>query len=56
MAKGFTILPKKGINITPGKEGQLLPEGSKFSVYGKKKPKLLPRKEAGSPRRAHTGP
>jgi len=42
--RGFTILPKKGINITPGKEGQLLPEGSKFSVYGKKKPTLTPRK------------
>ena len=44
MPKGFTILPKRGIKITPGKEGKLLPEGSKFAVYGKKKPSLLPRK------------
>ena len=44
MAKGFTILPKRGLNIVPGKEGKLLPEGSKFAIYGKKKPKLLPQK------------
>lgn len=44
MARGFSVLPKRGIKLTPGKEGKLLPEGSKFAVYGKKKPKLLPRK------------
>ena len=44
MAKGFSIVPKRGLKLTPGKEGKLLPEGSKFSVYGKKKPVLLPRK------------
>ena len=44
MAKGFSVLPKRGIKLTPGKEGKLLPEGSKFAVYGKKKPTLLPRK------------
>ena len=43
MARGFSVLPKRGIKITPGKEGKLLPEGSKFAIYGKKKPKLLPR-------------
>ena len=44
MAKGFSVLPKRGLKLTPGKEGKLLPEGSKFAVYGKKKPTLLPRK------------
>lgn len=44
MAKGFSILPKRSINITPGKEGKLLPEGSKFAIYGKKKPRLMPQK------------
>ena len=44
MPKGFSITPKRGINIVPGKEGKLLPEGSKFAIYGKKKPKLLPQK------------
>ena len=44
MAKGFTILPKKGIKLTPGKEGKLLPEEGKFAIYGKKKPRLMPAK------------
>lgn len=44
MAKGFTITPKRGIKLTPGKEGKLLPETGKFSIYGKKKPQLLPSK------------
>jgi len=42
--KGFSILPKKGINITPGKEGRLLPEEGRFAVYGRERPRLLPRK------------
>ena len=44
MAKGLSVLPKRGIKLTPGKEGKLLPEESKFAVYGKKRPTLLPRK------------
>lgn len=44
MPKGFTITPKKGISIVPGKEGKLLPEAGKFAIYGKKKPRLLPQK------------
>ena len=51
--KAISILPSRKISITPGKEGKLLPEGSKFTVYGKKKPKLLPTKFAG---KAKTGP
>lgn len=51
--KAISILPSRRISITPGKEGKLLPEGSKFTVYGKKKPKLLPTKFAG---KAKTGP
>ena len=44
MAKGFSILPKRSVKLTPGKEGKLLPEGSKFAIYGKKKPRLMPQK------------
>ena len=38
------ISPSRKIKLTPGKEGKLLPEEGKFAVYGKKKPRLLPRK------------
>lgn len=41
---GFTIKPKTGLKILPGKEGRLLPEEGKFAIYGKTKPRLLPRK------------
>ena len=51
--KAISILPSKKISLTPGKEGKLLPEGSKFSVFGKKRPKLTPSKSGG---RARTGP
>ena len=51
--KAINILPSRKISVTPGKEGKLLPEGSKFTVYGKKKPKLSPSKFAG---KAKTGP
>ena len=51
--KAISILPSRKISITPGKEGKLLPEGSKFSVFGKKKPKLTPSKSGG---RARSGP
>lgn len=51
--KAISILPSRKISVMPGKEGNLLPEGSKFTVYGKKKPKLSPSKFAG---KAKTGP
>lgn len=51
--KAINILPSRKISAFPGKEGKLLPEGSKFTVYGKKKPKLSPSKFAG---KAKTGP
>ena len=51
--KAISILPSRKISLTPGKEGNLLPEGSKFSVFGRKKPKLTPSKSGG---RARTGP
>ena len=51
--KAINILPSRKISTLPGKEGKLLPEGSKFTVYGKKKPKLSPSKFAG---KAKTGP
>ena len=51
--KAISILPSRKISLTPGKEGKLLPEGSKFSVFGKKKPKLTPSKSGG---RARSGP
>ncbi len=51
--KAIKILPSRKISALPGKEGKLLPEGSKFTVYGKKKPKLSPSKFAG---KAKTGP
>ena len=50
--KAISILPSRKISVMPGKEGNLLPEGSKFTVYGKKKPKLSPSKFAG---KAKTG-
>lgn len=43
-AKGFTIKPKRDIGLLPGKEGKLLPEEGRFAIYGKTKPRLLPRK------------
>ena len=52
-SKAIRILPSRKISLTPGKEGKLLPEGSKFSVFGKKKPKLTPSKSGG---RARSGP
>ena len=42
--KAINILPSRKIKLTPGKEGKLLPEDSKFSVFGRKKPKLTPSK------------
>lgn len=51
--KAIRILPSRKINLGPGKEGSLLPEGSKFSVFGKKRPKLTPSKSGG---RAKSGP
>ena len=55
MAKGFTILPKRGIRITPGKEGRLLPEAGKFAIYGKKKPRLLPQKRGRKAQKGSVG-
>ena len=52
-SKAIKILPSRKISLTPGKEGKLLPEGSKFSVFGKKRPKLAPSKSGG---RARSGP
>ena len=52
-SKAIRILPSRKISLTPGKEGKLLPENSKFSVFGKKKPKLTPSKSGG---RARSGP
>lgn len=51
--KAISILPSRKISLAPGKEGSLLPEGSKFSVFGKKRPKLTPSKSGG---RARSGP
>ena len=50
--KAINILPSRKISVLPGKEGRLLPEGSKFTVYGKK-PQLSPSKFAG---KTKTGP
>ena len=51
--KAINILPSRKISVLPGKEGKLLPEGSKFTVYGKRKPQLSPSKFAG---KTKTGP
>lgn len=51
--KAITILPSRKISLIPGKEGKLLPEDSKFSVFGRKRPKLTPSKSGG---RAKSGP
>ena len=51
--KAINILPSRKISLGPGKEGSLLPDGSKFSVFGRKKPKLMPSKSGG---RAKSGP
>ena len=51
--KAITITPAKKLSILPGKEGKLLPEGSKFSVYGRKRLSLTATKFSG---RATTGP
>ena len=53
--KAINILPSKKISITPGKTGNLLPEGSRFTVYGKKKPKLTPSRFAGRARKGALG-
>ena len=51
--KAINILPSRKISVLPGNEGRLLPEGSKFTVYGKKKPQISPSKFAG---KTKTGP
>lgn len=46
--KGISILPKKDIQLGIGREGALLPETSKFSVYGKKRPTIAPKGGKGT--------
>ena len=53
--KAISILPSRKISLVPGKEGKLLPESSKFTVYGRKKPKLLPSKPGGKAKKGALG-